>query len=31
MKFEEKAGIYIGQGYGLTETCAQAGNRAHRG
>ncbi|MGO2025826.1 MAG: class I adenylate-forming enzyme family protein [Brevibacterium aurantiacum] len=23
-KFEEKAGIYIGQGYGLTETCAQA-------
>lgn len=22
-KFEEKTGLYIGQGYGLTETCAQ--------
>lgn len=23
-KFEQKTGVYIGQGYGLTETCAQA-------
>ena len=22
-KFEQKTGVYIGQGYGLTETCAQ--------
>ncbi|WP_309132610.1 AMP-binding protein [Brevibacterium sp.] len=23
-KFEDKVGVYVGQGYGLTETCAQA-------
>ncbi|MGO2861025.1 MAG: class I adenylate-forming enzyme family protein [Brevibacterium sp.] len=24
IRFEEKTGLYLGQGYGLTETCAQA-------
>lgn len=28
-KFEEKTGVYIGQGYGLTETCAQVATVPH--